>query len=338
MPSGKILTNICGMVFPARWLLPAIMVALTLGGCEKAVEQAPVDTAEPVQPVQSDTTTAVQPPSAWNSEAGLVFFVRDPEAQGVMVVFPQYADSTLPDTIRFDQSVVRGMTVDILNRAGLAGQMRVDSMEPTTWADGCIDWPRAVLSRADTGLLRESWNAAFIAGRVRAVSLDSMESLSAADSAQLVVQLTRLASAIPEPLSSSFRGLPFVVRSAHRFTAAPGIVAVVADIVRKVNLEANPLEEHILMIAERSAADPKGQWKTVYTERASGVEERIETTDLLAAIGFTGVAGESGGRGVAGRTALLIARVSDETRAYALIERPGPGKWEVRWTSVRTGC
>ncbi|MGI9077469.1 MAG: hypothetical protein ACR2G6_09085 [Gemmatimonadaceae bacterium] len=328
------------MAFILRWLAVATIVPLMLGACEKVERQARVDSVEPTEQVQPDTTTTPSlPPSAWDSGAGLVFFVRDPEGPGAMVVFPQYADSTLPDTVRFDRSLVRGMVVDVFNRAGLAGHLRVDSMEATTWGEGCIEWPAAMLSKADSGVLRESWNTAFIAGRVRAVPLDSIESLSAADSARLAVQLTRLASAISEGLSSSFRGLPFVVRSAHRFTAAPGVQAVVSDIVRKVNLEANPLEEHTLLIAEKAAGNLQGQWKTVYTERVSGVEERIATTDLLAAIRIAGgQSGELEGRRIGERTALLVARVDDETTAYALIERTGPGKWEVRWTSVRTGC
>ncbi len=318
-----------------------MIVLLTVGGCEKAEVEPPVDSIEPTQQVQSDTGDAAVPVSSWDSGAGLVFLVRDPEASSAMVVFPQYADSTLPDTVHFDRSLVRGRIVDVFNRAGFAGQLRVDSMEMTTWAEGCIEWPTAVVSRLDSGLLRESWNTAFIAGRVRAVPLDSMESLSAADSARLVVQLTRMASVIPEASSSSFRGLPFVVRSAHRFTAAPGVQAVVSDIVRKVNLEANPLEEHTVLIAERAAGNEKGggPWKTVYTERAAGVEERIETTDLLAAIRFGGgQAGESEGTGAGERTGLLVVRVGDETTGYSLIERTRPGEWKVRWTSVRTGC
>ena len=333
------LINIYRMPFIARWLALATTISLTLGGCEKVDEQSPVDSTEPNEQVETDTTTAELPASAWDSGAGLAFFVRDPEGSGAVVVFPQYADSTLPDTVRFDQSLVRGMSLDVFNRAGLAGHLRVDSMESTIWSEGCVEWPKAMLSRTDSGVLSESWTTAFIAGRVQAVPLDSMESLSAADSARLVVQLTRLASAIPEGLSSSFRGLPFVVRSAHRFTAAPGVEAVVSDIVRKVNLEANPLEEHTFLIAEKPAGGSGGQWKTVYTERAAGVEERIETTDLLAAISLSAVEREAGeARGVEKRTALLVARVSDETTTYALIERRRPAVWKVRWTSLKTGC
>jgi len=317
-----------------------MIVLLMVGGCEKSEVQPPVDSTEPEQQVRSDTIKTPLPISSWDSDAGLIFLVRDPDATSAMVVFPQYADSTLPDTIHFDRSLVRGKTVDVFNRAGLAGHLHVDSMELTTWTEGCIEWPTAVLSKADSGIMRGSWNTAFIAGLVRAVPLDSMESLSAADSARIVVQLTRMASAIPEASSSSFRGLPFVVRSAHRFSAAPGVQAVVSDIVRKVNLEANPLEEHTLLIAERaSSARGGGQWKLVYTERVAGVEERIETTDLLAALRFGG--GELGARerdSSGERTALLVVRVNDETNAYALIERSLQGKWKVRWTSVRTGC
>jgi hypothetical protein len=66
----------------------------------------------------------------------------------------------------------------------------------------------------------------------------------------------------------------------------------------------------------------------VYSDRASGSEESLITTELLAAVRLPSPP----------RTALILLREGFDTNAYALLERSPRGEWRVRWTSVRTGC
>ena len=99
-----------------------------------------------------------------------------------------------------------------------------------------------------------------------------------------------------------------------------------AHIVRKLTIEANPVEEHILLVAERDSTG--GALRPVYSERASGSEESVETTDVMAAVALG-----------ANRTpTLVLERTGETARAFSLLERTDAGRWRVRWTSVYTGC
>ena len=132
-----------------------------------------------------------------------------------------------------------------------------------------------------------------------------------------------------------------MVVAAYRFAPAPRVTAVIADLVRKLNQEANPLQEHTLLIAEGDSAaeggtpvaldsvSTRGQLRTVYSERAAATEERIVTTEVLAAVALD----EPGPP----RSALVLGRVGYDATAYALLERTASGTWHVRWTSA-TGC
>jgi hypothetical protein len=57
------------------------------------------------------------------------------------------------------------------------------------------------------------WNVGFIGGVVAPLPVDSIGSLSTADSSRYATWLNRLASALPNDSSGRFSGLPFVVRS-----------------------------------------------------------------------------------------------------------------------------
>ncbi|MGH7648086.1 MAG: hypothetical protein ACREND_08200, partial [Gemmatimonadaceae bacterium] len=69
-------------------------------------------------------------------------------------------------------------------------------------------------------------------------------------------------------------------------------------------------------------------FQVTYHERAGGLEEAIETTDVLSAVRLSAPA----------RVALVVLREGQDTSAYAMLERTPNGSWRVRWTSVHTGC
>lgn len=254
--------------------------------------------------------------------------VRSGSPTSAFVIFPQYADSTLPDTVRFDVSAIRDARVDLFGRGGRIGTARVASVRGREWSgDSCIEWPVAVV-RPAADSASAGWSVAFLPGRAEPVPLDSIESMSRADSARLAADITRLASALPDDTARTFRGIPYAVRSAYGFPIAPGVQGVVADVVRRLNQEANPLEQHTLLVAERRSADGQGPYRVVFHERAAGSEETLETTDVLAAVRFPETQ----------RIALVLLREGLETSAYALLVREPSGAWHVRWTSVHTGC
>jgi hypothetical protein len=152
--------------------------------------------------------------------------------------------------------------------------------------------------------------------------MDSIAVLPAGDSARLVTDLARLASALPMPANSRFAGLPFAVLDAYRF-AADARQTLVASLVRRIGQEAAPFEERTFVIAEREAsAGRRGPFVVTYSQRSEGSEDTAEHFDVLAAI-----------RGRAS-TLLLLARDQLSRTTYELLERKeGEGNgWRVRWS------
>jgi hypothetical protein len=236
-----------------------------------------------------------------------------------LIIFPELTDSTLADTVTFAPARVQGIALNLFDRSGLVATDTVASMQGRQWTTGCMEWPSASLRGSAPG-----WTVGFVAARVDPLPLDSLEATPSADSARMAVTITRLASAIPDDSQSRFRGLPFRVRYAYRAIAGDGRWIVVASLVRRLTVEASPLEEYTLLVAEGDSAS----LGTVYHERASGTEEKVESTELLAAVML----------GAPRRAALVLARVGYESTRYALLERLGRGNWRVRWQSVTTGC
>ncbi|MBX6330282.1 MAG: hypothetical protein IRY91_00395 [Gemmatimonadaceae bacterium] len=301
-----------------------------LAACERSRTTVPRDTALAVLPESAQAPNVPPAPPAWTPEAGPVMLVRSGNAlDAAYVVFPEYNDSTLPDTVRFDTRSVRGLPVELIGHDGAAGTARVASASSSTWiADSCVEWPTARLELAGDSAQLADWTVAFEHASIRPIRLDSLQTLPSPDSARLAADITRLASALPDDTSRTFRGIPFVVRAAYRFAAAPRVQAIAADVVRKLNQEATPLEQHTLIVAERDAANPQAPYHAVYHERTAGSEESIETSDVLAGIQYP----------TPGHMALVLVREGIDATAYALLERGASGRWRVRWTSVHTGC
>jgi hypothetical protein len=167
---------------------------------------------------------------------------------------------------------------------------------------------------------------AFQRGVSTPIALRPIESLASPDSARLAAQLTRLAASLPNDTAGAFHGLPFVIRAAHIFTPETGVESVVAEIVRRVNVEANPREETLLLIAERDSTS--GGWRVAYSERASGDEVQVERATPLAAVKL----------GAAALPTLVLERAGADWVAYALIQRHRDGRWRESWESAYSGC
>ena len=315
-----------------RGILAVAVLALTaLASCERKRAPAPSDTAGARRSPSAVGPTVPAIPSAWDTSAGSVLFVHGSDTEDASIVFPQFSDSMLPDTVHFDWHGVRGATLDLFARGGRFGDGRVQAVNGSDWTgDHCTDWPTASITashvrpEADSSD-RAMWTVALYSGRAQAVPLDSIEGMARVDSARLAAELARLTSALPDDTARTFRGIPASVRVAYRFHPTPGVDAVVADVVRRLNLEANPLEQHTFVIAER---DPGGSWHVAYHERAAGSEESIEITDVLATISI----------GSPPRVMLFVMREGLESSAYASLERDPSGSWRLRWTSAHTGC
>jgi hypothetical protein len=279
-------------------------------------------------PTNTLPTRTVVIPSTWDTSAGPVMFVRGNSTAEAYVVFPTITDSTPSDAVHFDSALVRNTTVELFQRAGGGDAARVGAITGGEWdADQCIEWPAAKVRPPATADVTPGWTVAFLKGRAKPLTLDTVEALPHADSAKLVADITRLVSTAPNDTARTFRGIPYSVRTAYRFTPAPGIEAVVADVVRTLNQEANPLEEHTLVVGERPAGS-NAPYRLAYREVTAGSDETLESSDVLAAVQI----------GSPPHVDLVLAREGYESNAYALLERQPDGRWKLRWTSAHTGC
>ncbi|HEV7706382.1 MAG TPA: hypothetical protein VGO46_18945 [Gemmatimonadaceae bacterium] len=315
----------------ARVVLACFFALALLSGCERKppAKLPDTSTASPqFTPASTPVVRAVVAPSTWDTSAGPVMFVRGNSTAEAYVIFPTITDSTPSDAVHFDSALARNTTVELFQRAGGGEAVRVGAIAGGEWdADQCIEWPAAKLQTTTSTDATNGWTVAFLKGRARALVLDTVETLPHADSAKLAADITRLVSTVPNDTARTFRGIPYSVRTAYRFTPAPGIEAVVADVVRTLNQEANPLEEHTLIVGERPTGS-NAAYRLAYREVTAGSDETLESSDVLAAVQI----------GSPSHVDLVLAREGYESNAYALLERQADGSWKLRWTSAHTGC
>ena len=318
----------------------AVLGLWALAACERSRETPPADTAAPPSPAPPPPPDSAAPTLGWDPGAGTALFVAGTTPREAVVVFPEFNDSTLTDTTTFDLGSVQSLSVELFSRTGVVGRAQLQSAAPPSRsATECTAWPTARVagsasadsaSRAPVSTGSTSagpWTVAFLAGHATAIPLDSIEDDAPADSARLAADVTRLAGTLPDA-TPAFKGIPFSVLTARRFSPAPGVDAVVGQLVRKVNQEANPREEQTVVIGERLTATRRATYVAAYHERAEGLEETIETSDVLAAVRL----------GPSATPTLVIGRDYGDGTAYALVERIGPAKWRLRWSSAYTGC
>ena len=314
---------------------PAATLALLLAlaaGCDRSSRGGGGDSASTPQPPPSDSAAQAALNSGWNADAGAMLLVASDIPGVAEVVFPEVTDSTFGDSTLMDLAPVRGARVSLYSRHGEVGTAIVAGEDTTTTSsdstgEACDDWP-AVRLRNEGGSAAMTWTVGLSTGHAVAIPLDSIERLSRADSSRLAREVTQLAASRPGDTARAFRGLPYYVHTVRRFRPAPGVEALVADVSRRINQEADPREEQLLVVAERDSGRAGSPWRAAYVERASGQEGSVETHDVLAALAI----------GAARRPSLVLARYVSDGVAYALLERTAPGEWRIRWVSAASGC
>ncbi len=256
------------MIRPGISLAACLVLVVALVGCGDKRKSASTDSAALATNVSAPGT----PPSAstgWDeSEAGPMMLLADSAGMQGSVVLPSMSDSSVLATTSVQvDSVARG-AVDLFDRSGFKGSASIaDRVQPLA-VEGCTAWPLATLQN-----VRGPWRVAFQTGVARSLPLDSLEGVSPADSLSITIELARLASAISATNDPVYRGLPFSVRRAYRFSDGSSSI-LVGSVVRKINEEANPREEHILLVAEKPASADK--YITAFHTRAAGAEDMAD--------------------------------------------------------------
>ncbi len=313
----------------------ALRAFLVIGGlaalsaCDRAKPAAGGDSAGgDSSSAANDSIATIVTASGWDAEAGP--FVVLPTVDGGMtagsLLRPEATELTVGDTVGIGRVASDGR-LDLFARSGKVGTARLTVEGAPSVETGCTAWPVARLAShtSASGAPSVIWTAAFAAGRITAISLDSIEGLTPRDSARLAADLTRLASALPDDTSQTFRGLPFVVLRAYRARAID-TTFVVATLARRVNQEDSPKEERLVMVVDVLGNDPK-LWNVAWHERAAGSEEELVVAEPLLAYRPT----------TSKDVHLLFGRDDGIALGAAVLSR-GPKGWRVQWESAVAGC
>lgn len=258
----------------------------------------------------------------WDVDAGPLMLVSlGGGFDSAAVVLPEVTDSTMNE-IQGIVPPLSGLVFELFSRGGNVGSSTVASLPTTGSAQrDCYSWPAARVESAKVG-----WRVGLVRGNAKVIALDSIGSLSSADSATLAASLAQSAATLPVSADPVFVRLPFRVRSAYTFRLDSTQV-VIADVVRSLNEEANPRIEDIFLIGERPVG-ATGKYTVGYFNRIAGAEETIQATEVLTALEL----------GASRRPAAIVNVESEDGSQLGFIERIAPGQWRYTWKSAYTDC
>ena len=327
---GPIVTDPVARSRPMLRCLGAFAAALFLiASCERQRAAPPIDSAVPLRPATTGTSNP-QAATTWDARLGPVLLVGGPSPDRATVVVGD-SGRMGADTITEREAIAMRSTPAVL--VGRGDSLQLGILQEVRAAKGdddseCTGWPTWGINSARTGGSLAPWSVGFIGATVQPIRMDSIEAMSRVDSARLAADITRLASTLPGSNADRFVGLPFTVTSLYRFHAGPGTEGVVSNIVRRINQEARPFEERTLIIAERDSTRREERFTLAYFDRSQGVEETIESRDVLALARPTPDA----------QPMLVIARDYGDGMSYALVQRDASGRWREKWRSPRGHC
>jgi hypothetical protein len=302
-----------------NFLLCVIIAASGSVSCRDNKQQKNPDSMAAVP--KTPPITGLAGSTGWDSTAGPVIVLPAAgEPSKAMIVLPGLTDSTLAATSQFELGGLDSVVVDLFGQQGFVGSsvLRVSSQRPN--GSGCVSWPAANLMSA----IPAGWRVGLEKGRASAFPLDSLAAMKAQDSARFVTDALEAASSLSSS-DSVFSGLPYSVRRGYRIALSPSPV-IVAEVVRKINEEANPREEHTLFLAERQS--DAGSYRVRFSKRSSGREEALETSDVLAALQLKRT----------NNPAIVLTFEYEDGGKIGLLEKFSDGSWKIRWRSAYTGC
>jgi len=297
------------------WRSSAFVFLVACGG-----ERAPGNDTALLEGSPPDDSTLPPRVSTWNRAAGDLFAVRSATDGQAFIVNPSYGDAQALDTLTATEWNVEGRALSLLDGAQVLGHGRITGLR---YDSTCAGWPTATIETDPP--ISVPWRVAFPDGRVEGFSLDSLPTMAATDSADRARAGALAASRLPDDTIAAFRGRPFIVRQAYRFSMAPDTVVSVFEVVRLVAQEANPLQEQLLLVVEEG---PGREPVNVFHRREVGEEEKMGSVEVLGALRVKST----------GRIALLVRRERESGLTFEWIERTRRSGWVIRWRSATDSC
>lgn len=275
--------------------------------------------------MQRSARPATLRPSAitgWDSAAGSMMVVAKSRASpDVAIILPGLTDSALAATSHFELAAVANASLELFGSRGLAGSSKLRAVSQPGSSGGCVSWPTGTLARMPA----TDWRVAFEEGRVVGLPLDSLEGMNSADSARFVGSILQAVSSLSNSGDPAFRGIPYFVRKGYRLALPPSSI-LVAEAIRRIPEEANPREEHLLLLAERSRDD--AGYRVGFHKRSAGPEESLETSEILAAVRFTS----------SNQLGIVVTFDYEDGGKIGLLQRVAPGNWRITWKSAYADC
>ena len=260
--------------------------------------------------------------TGWDSTAGQMMVVATSRASpDVAIVLPGLTDSALVAAPHLDLAGIVNTPVELFGLRGLAGNSMLQVVPQSGNAIGCVSWPVGRLMRTPA----VDWRVGFEEGRVVGLPLDSLEGMTTGDSAQFVSNILGAVRSLSNEGSAAFAGIPYFIRKGYRLALPPSSI-LVAEVVRRINEEANPREEHLLLLTER--VNTEASYRVGFYKRSAGAEEALETSEILAAVRFVR----------SSRLAFALTFDYEDGGKVGLLERVGAGTWRIVWRSAYTDC
>jgi hypothetical protein len=297
----------------ARSGLRRLGVVLLLTACRGGDAVPATDTPGGTATPRGAATPATATAAAWPTGLGELLLAATGAGRTAAIL--------LPDTSADALARVRGAALTLTGPLGDVGQATVSATEKADDPE-CIEWPSARIERDSSSAM---WTLAVTRGSASGVPFTPFDALGTADSSAVIVELRRLASALPGDTNATFRGLPITVRDAARAKLTDSVTTIVAEVSRRVGQEAQPLEERVAFIAERVGTDPT--WRVRWHQRVDGLEETIEATHLVGVVALADR-----------QHVLVLQRESARGLRFELFVRSVDGAWERRWTGAWSGC
>ena len=307
-----------------RW--QTFLCAVVLAACSPRPDRAANDSGAAPESLRTDTFSARPTSGAWHAVAGRHLLVALESLDSAFVVLPELTgDSSLASS----QVVLQGTPpwdYALFAPDGTAGVARLTSAVGPP-RNSCQSWPVTRLLPVSPDTALRAWTIGLQTGRARGIPYSPLDRLTSRDSARLVIDLTRLASQAPNDTAAAFRGLPYVVRSAYSAVLADSHAFIFGELVRRVNVEANPHEERTTIIGERDVTAAADVYTLAFSERHMGDEESVPTTELIGLVRLRD-----------GTNIAFGARDYSDGGTFIMFERGRGARWRLRWQSAYAGC